>query len=470
MPSLNTKLATAPNVSANYVLKATTSTTIGNSLIFDNGTGVGINTSTVPVRFTIANADTRIEFDQLNSTTSYLEAINTGRTTTNFFSMYTRGLNIWTRPSWTGTYAQTMTITDAGYINIANNTAQLLPISAGNFQILGGMYYNGSNLIASNGDGCRLLFSGGNFQFNTFTGATVGNSVSDTERMRITSGGQILINRTTASGYRLEVNGDIFFDKSDGTYIALGYNTSVKGYLGIASQIVNGGSTNDIGLFASNNLSFATGGSNAERMRITSNGYTKITNGGAFLGGTYHEFVNSTTNNYITTFNNTSASPFGIYIVYPNTSPNSGSSNEFIWCVDSTNSKFIVWSNGTASNRTGTYGTISSDRRLKENITEATSKLDDLMGLRVVNFNLTDDTDKKKQIGFIAQEFKEVFPSLVYEKDTREYDDNGNVTKGLEDSLGLNVGMEFAILVKAIQELNQKLQDQQQTINSLINR
>ena len=171
--------------------------------------------------------------------------------------------------------------------------------------------------------------------------------------------------------------------------------------------------------------------------------------------------------NYITTFKNDTATPYGIYITYTTSTPNSGSNNEFIYCIDSTNSKFIVWSNGTASNRTGTYGTISSDLRLKENITEATSKLDDLMALRVVNFNLTDDTDKKKQIGFIAQEFKEVFPSLVYEKDTREYDEDGNVTKGLQDSLGLNVGMEFAILVKAIQEQNQTIQNLQEQINIL---
>ena len=37
MPSLNTKLATAANTSANYVLKATSSTTIGNSSIQDTG-------------------------------------------------------------------------------------------------------------------------------------------------------------------------------------------------------------------------------------------------------------------------------------------------------------------------------------------------------------------------------------------------------------------------------------------------
>ena len=40
MPSLNTKLATAANTSANYVLKATSSTTIGNSNITDNGIAI----------------------------------------------------------------------------------------------------------------------------------------------------------------------------------------------------------------------------------------------------------------------------------------------------------------------------------------------------------------------------------------------------------------------------------------------
>ena len=44
--SLNTILATAPLTTTNYILKAT-GTTIGNSLIFDNGTNVGIgNTNT----------------------------------------------------------------------------------------------------------------------------------------------------------------------------------------------------------------------------------------------------------------------------------------------------------------------------------------------------------------------------------------------------------------------------------------
>jgi hypothetical protein len=45
MPSLNTKLASAPNTTSNYVLRATSSTTIGNSTIQDDGTNVAIGTT-----------------------------------------------------------------------------------------------------------------------------------------------------------------------------------------------------------------------------------------------------------------------------------------------------------------------------------------------------------------------------------------------------------------------------------------
>jgi hypothetical protein len=106
---------------------------------------------------------------------------------------------------------------------------------------------------------------------------------------------------------------------------------------------------------------------------------------------------------------------------------------------------------GNIANTNGSYGTISSDVRLKENIISATPKLEDLLKLNVVNFNLIGK--EEKHIGFIAQEMQEVFPSFVHKNDTREYDEDGNVISGLEDALGIKVGMEFAILVKAIQEL-----------------
>ena len=111
-------------------------------------------------------------------------------------------------------------------------------------------------------------------------------------------------------------------------------------------------------------------------------------------------------------------------------------------------------------NTTGTLGSFS-DIRLKENVAPAGSKLDDLMKLNVVNFNYKEGQGfLGKQIGFIAHEFEEVFPGLVTKYDTRKYNENNEVIGGFEDTKAVKVGMEFAILTKAIQE-------QQEMINLL---
>lgn len=197
-------------------------------------------------------------------------------------------------------------------------------------------------------------------------------------------------------------------------------------------------------------LSFATNAS--ERMRIQASGNVAI-------GTTADDFkfeVSSTSTNYTAMFRNTSGSTCnGVYVYFSNST--SGTSQAFYRGESGAGLKAMIYTNGSYGSATGTYGSIVSDLRLKENISEATSKLNDILKLRVVNFNITADLDKKKQIGFIAQEFKEVFPSLVFETDTREYDKNGNLIKGLENAMGLSVGMEFAILTKAIQELSAKV-------------
>jgi len=225
-------------------------------------------------------------------------------------------------------------------------------------------------------------------------------------------------------------------------------------------------------------LVFATAGARGdttatERMRIISAGFLKAKGAAtnyASLANSSHEISTDTESNYTLFCSSQAATtPYGLYLWYPNASPNN-SGNEFLACADSTNSKAYIFSNGNLANRNGTYGTISSDIRLKENIVPATSKLEDLLKLNVVNFNLIDDTDKKKQLGFIAQEFQEVFPSLVSIRDTRKYDEEGNLLSGLEDALGVNVGMEFAILVKAIQEQQAQIESQNTLIQELTTR
>lgn len=105
--------------------------------------------------------------------------------------------------------------------------------------------------------------------------------------------------------------------------------------------------------------------------------------------------------------------------------------------------RFYVYGNGNVVNTNGSYGTLS-DSTLKENIVDATPKLDDLLQLKVRNFNLIDDENKTKQIGFIAQEFEEVFPAMI---------DNDGKT-GMKT---IKTSVLVPMLVKAIQELSAKV-------------
>jgi hypothetical protein len=119
-------------------------------------------------------------------------------------------------------------------------------------------------------------------------------------------------------------------------------------------------------------------------------------------------------------------------------------------------SRFQFTDAGQAFNTTGTWGSIS-DARLKENVTDATPKLNDLLNLRVRNFNFITEPGKK-QIGFVAQELEQVFPGLV---DNTKPDENGDSTKSVKTTVLI------PMLVKAIQELNAKVDAQAAEIAAL---
>ena len=88
------------------------------------------------------------------------------------------------------------------------------------------------------------------------------------------------------------------------------------------------------------------------------------------------------------------------------------------------------------NNATGVYGSIS-DVSLKENIIDATPKLNDLLKVRIRNFNLKDNKDRK-DIGVIADELELIFPNLV--------EKNGDGFKTVKYSIFT------PMLIKAIQE------------------
>jgi hypothetical protein len=113
------------------------------------------------------------------------------------------------------------------------------------------------------------------------------------------------------------------------------------------------------------------------------------------------------------------------------------------------NGRFRAIGSGAYSgpvNRTsnGTLTTATSDIRLKENIHTLQNSLDKVMHLRGVSFSWKTDPGMGTRIGFIAQEFEQVIPELVFT----------NETDGFK---GINYAEVSAVLVEATKELNTKI-------------
>lgn len=121
----------------------------------------------------------------------------------------------------------------------------------------------------------------------------------------------------------------------------------------------------------------------------------------------------------------------------------------FLRCFNN-GDKLYVYDSGNVVNANNSYGAIS-DIKLKENIVDATPKLEDLCKVKVRQYNLIGDD--KKQIGVVAQELEKVFAGLVDESADKDQDGNdlGTSTKQVKYSVFV------PMLIKAVQELKAEL-------------
>jgi hypothetical protein len=269
------------------------------------------------------------------------------------------------------------------------------------------------------------------------------------EKMRIKGNGSVGIgtispNLTSANRTTVDING------ANQSLLVFSNAGAFKGY------IYNGGTDMDYtavnqALFgAGTNVIINTAGS--ERMRITSGGNVgigttapvrkmDIVATGEQLrlaydsgGSTYTDFRNDSAGGLLI---NTSGNYIINYIA--------GSAKTRI----NSNGDFIVFNLGTGlvySNGGALTSTNPSDERLKDNITDISWGLSDILKLRPVSYHWKDDKiNQGVQFGFIAQEVQEVMPEAI-----KEF---GADVK----YLGLEKDAIYATLVKAIQELEARI-------------
>ena len=215
----------------------------------------------------------------------------------------------------------------------------------------------------------------------------------------------------------------------------------------------------------SQDLHFAAGRSSYEgdapHMTIVSGG--QLCAGQTTAINSAHTFTRSQADN-IAVFNNTvtSGNPYGIQVRW--SGAGSGVGGDYIATYTNTTGslvkKFCVAGDGDVTNANNSYGAIS-DERLKENIVDATDKLNDLKQIKIRNFNFKgNDT---KQIGVVAQELETIFPALITEREDRDADGNelGTTTKEVKYSVLL------PIAIKAIQEQQALIETLQTKVKAL---
>jgi Chaperone of endosialidase len=328
----------------------------------------------------------------------------------------------------------------------------------------------GLNLIGTGNPGAGI-YSGAGWQSNGVvftTAAAIYNGVyapsdsviaiatAGSERARIDSSGNLLVGTTSSnaakayvqgivgssSGYRWDgasqgarglvtTASSLYTTSSDGTSYGYGVSTNIAGGLDIMAN--QGGQ----------DIRFWCGTSNAspsERMRIDASGNLLVGNTSAYLS----------TN----TFFKTGGAGQPVLFLFKNSV---STSTDQAFCVanglNGGTVSFQVLANGNAQNTNNSYGAIS-DAKLKENVTDATPKLEKLNQVRVVNYNLKINPEQKL-LGVIAQELEQIFPGIVDElpDHDKEGNDLGTTTKSVRYSVFV------PMLIKAMQEQQAIIED-----------
>ena len=325
----------------------------------------------------------------------------------------------------------------SGNLDLKSGTTTIVALTSAGAAVTGTMSTTGTTTVAAGSAALPAIVSTtGTADTGLWFPAadTVAASTGGTERMRIDSSGNVGIG-TSSPAYKLDVTGQGrattgFAVSTDGsTFTPSGLNAIPNygiGYITSTSQTV---------LSGFGGIPFYT--NQVERARIDSSGNLMV----AQTSQTSTEkfgVTQSATGSSAARFYASSASYTNDIVQI--SCARSGATTEynaFSVFDNNTTLQMLIRPNGNLLNTNNSYGSLS-DVNLKENIVDATPKLDGLMQVKVRNYNLKDDANKIKQIGVIAQELETVFPGMI--------ETDGDGIKAVKYSVFV------PMLIKAIQE------------------
>ena len=318
---------------------------------------------------------------------------------------------------------------------------------------------NGHLQLARTSDGATItnfLTDGASGIINS-VGATI-VQVNAAEKMRIDSSGNVGIG-TSSPGSRLQVtdsNGTAFVGgaiQNSNTNVGIGGlqfssdPTYFKAAIGLLRSNSNG--VGSLVFYNASSTGAADWSTSDERMRINSSGNVGIGTASPTAKLTIVETSDAPTADFYA-----SGALVGTPCMFLKKQPNDGNTTQvyaqFLY-NNATSGNGQINGNGSGAAAFGSY----SDIRLKENVADLPSQLNNIMSLRPVEFDWKDGSGH--QIGFIAQEVNEVYPDIV-----------GKNSDGMLTLTDMNKN--DARLIKAIQDLKSIIDAQATRIAALENK
>lgn len=165
--------------------------------------------------------------------------------------------------------------------------------------------------------------------------------------------------------------------------------------------------------------------------------------------------------------NQHATTPRGIQLDFTGGSPDDNTAY-FIYGKDTTADRFLVYSDGDVQNHDNSYGAIS-DARLKQDITPVNSFWDKYKQVEWVEYKHKTDVeqygeDAKEQLGVIAQDLREVFPSIIKQSDEPFINDEGEEEEG---EMGVKYSVLYAIQGKVLQEAMARIEELEAKVEAL---